>query len=166
MPDERVSDERLAELVADAKMELKAWGDCVDNHELQSQFVKDGIAALTELQARRQSEREALLGAEEMSEKISTDIAWDFIDLGDDPDYRADQFRRRLIGELAPLYAKLARQAALLGECREYVQEAQLEASREYEEYLQYPSEGAKRKRLLDEATATLAKLDALKGGT
>lgn len=65
--------------------------------------------------------------AAKLAEKIATDIAWDFIDLGDDPDYRADQFRLRLIDELAPLYSKLAALEAKLAaeasavEVREYV---------------------------------------------
>jgi uncharacterized protein YjcR len=35
-----------------------------------------------------------------LAEKLATDIAWDYIDLGDDPDYRADAFRIRIAEEL------------------------------------------------------------------
>jgi len=39
--------------------------------------------------------------AAKLAEKIATDIIWDYLDLGDDPDYRADQFRLHILEEIA-----------------------------------------------------------------
>lgn len=65
-------------------------------------------------------------------------------------------------GIMLPILRPFFERLAMLEEENERLKKA---AEREYQEYQQYPHEGAKRKLWLDEATNTLAELDALIGG-
>lgn len=125
MPDERIDDDRLAELIAEwrtaldinRKAPLERW--CSEmSRDRWLAFNSETVDALAELQSRRQSEREAMVGAEEMASKLAERVydCSDRLRAYEVPDVKAVA-----IEFVAPLYARLARQAALLGECREYV---------------------------------------------
>ena len=115
MPDERVSDKTLEEMRVAFEQPI-------------SPSMADVYSALTELQSRRQAEREAMVGAEEMAERIEriADECASQIFGRTDMSHEGCADAQSIIVEqvtplLAPLYAKLARQAKLLGECREYI---------------------------------------------
>jgi len=165
MPAERIDDDLSPAEIERLGKEHKERGDT------------STVKALIELmrqreaeQARRQSEREALVGADEMAERIAESACEVFIDselwaAQRPPGSPADLSQQKRIAErrekkasevmsliataLSPLYAKLARQAALLAECR-YSVKAELE--------LLAPIDGGSR---VDELTDRMNRIDA-----
>lgn len=119
MTDERVSDERLAEFVEQLRSSAEDWKqideafsqiDPSNNGDDGVQYYQDRISLLLELQARRQSEREAMAGAEEMARSLCNT----FVRVKHDNLHHSNPgIVRRLQEEeitaaLAPLYAKLS----------------------------------------------------------
>jgi len=153
MSSDRVSDERLAELIAEESEEY-AWA-IAHPSMASADYPRDYKAALLELQSRRAAEQAALPAVEEMARKINNALLdkWH-----GDCSYDAQEV---IAAALAPLFATLASQAELLVECREIV-EARRDTVGTVNPNFGLLSRDAERE--LEELNALLTRIDALLG--
>jgi DNA repair exonuclease SbcCD ATPase subunit len=159
MSSDRVSDERLEELIAETGQTAKTWKDfdadqVAKNPEYES-FVQDKcdnlLSALLELQSRRAAEQAALPAVEEMAEKltrfveakISAYLPGD-ITLPDDEARAIRELLTPLYARIADLEQQLSRNQqfvadlqkaiaerdAVLGECRPHVESWSVSSAR------------------------------------
>lgn len=107
--DERVTKERLAEKIRDSANAIAAAN--IMFPEVETTLGEETLLLLRELQSRRAAEQAALPAVEEMAESIAKKMR------------HAEECREHNVGvitsALAPLYAKLAEYAEVLGECRD-----------------------------------------------